>query len=169
MKKFIYIFILFSVSIFGQFKSDLDKNVDIKSGILSGNPSPSLLGFFNPENFFMNHSVGMSFTSGGGYGYALGVYTNSMMYQFSENINIQADVSLVNSPYSSLGNDFSKHINGIYITKAALNYKISDNTNLSIQYRQLPAGYGYGGYYNGFYNNSFWNNSFWSNDAFMER
>lgn len=160
MKKVILFLAVFSVSIFAQFKSDLDNKIEIKSGIVNNNPSSMLFGFVNPENFMMNHSVGMSYSSGGGEGFALGVYTNSMMYKFSDDLNIQADVSMVNSPYSTMGNNFSKNINGIYLTKAALNYRISENTNLSIQYSQIPGGFGYG--YNGFYRNSFWNNSFWN-------
>lgn len=167
MKKYLLIFVLFSVSISAQFKSDLDNKVDIKSGIINNNVSSSLFGFVNPENFFMNHSVGMSYTTGGGQGYALGVYTNSMLYKFSDDLNIQADVSLVNSPYSSMGESFSNQISGIYLSKAALNYKISENTSLSIQYRQIPYSYGYG---NGYYGNSFWNNSFWNErDTFNQR
>jgi hypothetical protein len=85
MKNILYILLLLSTISFAQFKSDLDKPVDIKGGIVNNSPSSFLLGFINPQNFQMNHSVSMSYSSFGGEGMALGVYTNNMSYKFSEN------------------------------------------------------------------------------------
>jgi hypothetical protein len=147
MKNILYILLLLSTISFAQFKSDLDKPVDIKGGIVNNSPSSFLLGFINPQNFQMNHSVSMSYSSFGGEGMALGVYTNNMSYKFSENLNIEADVSFVNSPYSSLGEGHSKQINGIYLSRAQLNYKIADNFKVMVRYNQVPnsfySPYGY--------------------------
>lgn len=143
MKKIILILIVFNLSLLAQFREDANKKVDIKSGITNYSPSSLLLGFINPQNFQMNHSFNMSYTSFGGEGLALGIYTNSMSYQFAENLNIEADISFVNSPYSSLGEEHSKQLNGIYLSRAQLNYKPSENMFITIQYNQLPYNYGF--------------------------
>jgi hypothetical protein len=75
----------------------------------------------------------------GGLGMALGVYTNSMSYKFSDNLNVQTDISIVNSPYNNFSKNFQNNINGIYLSRAALNYKPFKDMSISIQYRNLPA------------------------------
>lgn len=144
MKKILFIVLISAGLLQAQFKDELDKPVDTKGGITNYTPSNFLLGFINPQNFQMNHSVSMSYTSFGNQGVALGVYTNNMSYQFSDNLNIEADVSFVNSPYSSFGDEHAKQLNGIYLSRAQLNYRPSDNTFITLQYNHLPTGYGYG-------------------------
>ena len=79
----------------------------------------------------------------------LGSYTGSMFYKLSDNLDIAVDASLVTSPYSSLGNEYSKSINGIYITRAQINYNISKDTRITLQYFNpvggLISSYGYWG------------------------
>lgn len=158
MKKAVFFFLIFSSPlIFGQLKADLDKPLDIKSGILKkaneskieapAQENKSFFGLFNPANLTMRHSFGLSYSSFGGSNYmATGVYTNSLLYKFSDDLNFQMDASLVNSPANSFGSDFTKNFNGIYITRAALNYKLSDNAQIHVEYRMLPMGMGYNPY-----------------------
>ena len=170
MKKLILLFVLLlgSVSL-AQLKADIDKPLDVKSGILNKNlQGSSFLGIFNTANFSMRHNFDLSYSTFGGNYMALGVYTNSMSYSFSDALNVQLDASIVNSPASSFGKEFSKQLNGIYITRALLNYKISDNSKLTVEYRMLPMGMGYNPYgfssYGGFGSNSrfgFGNYNFW--------
>jgi hypothetical protein len=98
----------------------------------------------------------MSYSSFGGGGAALGVYTNQLNYNFNEDLSLIVETSLVNSPYNSFGQGFSDQINGIYLSRAALNYQISENSALSVQFRSLPGSYyspyGYGSF--GRYNSS---------------
>ena len=171
MKKTVFLFMLLFCSMtFGQLKADIDKPLDIKSGIIAKNPGTSsstpsasitdnnntnsFLGLFNPANLSMHHSFGLSYSNFGSGYMTLGVYTNSLLYKFSDKLNFQMDASVVNTPSNSFGQDFSKQLNGIYITKAALNYKISDNAKVMVEYRMLPYGMGYNPYgyssYNGF-------------------
>jgi hypothetical protein len=103
----------------------------------------------------MNHQLSMSYSAFGSNGVALGVYTNSMLYNFSDNLNIQTDISLVNSPYSTLGQDFQNNLNGIYLSRAAINYKPWKDVYISLQYRQLP----YYSPYSSYYGNSMFNRS----------
>jgi hypothetical protein len=126
-------------SVFAQYKDPGFPTENVKDGIIDNSySSGNLFGFLNSENFQMNHQFSMSYSSFGGNGIALGVYTNSMLYSFAENLNVQADVSFVNSPYSTLGQDFQNSLNGIYLSRAAVNYQPWKDVSISLQYRQLP-------------------------------
>ncbi len=143
MKKILPILFLLLISsqIFGQFKDEMDTKISIRNGIGNNSQSSLFTGFFNPNNFQMNHSFSMSYSAFGNQGLALGVYTNSMSYKFTENLNVEVDASFVNSPYSSYGREHAKSLGGVYISRAQLNYKLSQNSNLMIQYRRIPNGY----------------------------
>ena len=138
MKKYIFIVLSFvAININAQFKEPAFTTESPKDGI-TRNSSNSLFGFFDTNNFSMHHSFGLSFSSFAGEGLSLATYTNSMMYKFSDNMNVQLDASLIASPYSSLGKDFQKSLQGIYISRAAFNYKPWDDVSISIQYRSYP-------------------------------
>ncbi|MBZ0200315.1 MAG: hypothetical protein K8H86_10635 [Ignavibacteriaceae bacterium] len=151
MKKIFLIMIaFFTAAGFAQFKDPGFPTSNVKDGIIT-QPSSSLFGFLNSENFSMHHSYSLSYSSFGSNGLALGVYTNSMNFNFSNNLDVQVDASLVHSPYSSFGNDAQNNINGIYLSRAALNYRPWDDVYISVQYRQLPAyASPYGSYYGGY-------------------
>lgn len=167
MKKYVLFgIIVFAVSINAQFKDPGFTTESPQNGI-TNNSSGSLLGFLNTNNFSMHHSFGISYLSTGGQGLSLASYTNSMMYKFSDKMNVQLDASFITSPYSSLGKDFQNSLQGIYISKAAFNYKPWDDVYISVQYRSYPnyfynpynryGSFGssfYGGY-NGYENNPF--------------
>ena len=154
MKKYIVIFLLFaSLSVYAQYKEPPFPTESVKDGIVDNSSSVALFGFLNSENFQMNHSYNLSYSSFGGSGLALGVYTNSMMYKFSQDFNIQLDASFVHSPYNTFGENFKNSIDGFYISKAALNYKPWEDVFISVQYRNIPNVYlnPYYGIYGGGY------------------
>jgi hypothetical protein len=130
----------------------------VKEGVVDES-SGYLFGFMNSDNFLMRHSFSLSYSSFAGHGVSLGTYTNSMYYKLLNNLNIQMDVSLIFSPYSSFGENFQNDINGLYISRAAINYSPFKDMHISLQYRSLPnAGYFYNPYfgsYNSFYGNPF--------------
>lgn len=165
MKRYVLLFaVIFSVSIFAQFKDPGFPTKSVRDGIIDQGAG-SLFGFLNSENFMMRHSFNMSYSAFGNHGLALGIYTNSMMLKLSDNMNIQMDASIVQSPYSTFGKDFQNQLSGIYITKAAFNYKPWDDVFISVQYRNLPMSYHYSDY--GFYSNRFYNPFF--NNSFFDR
>ncbi|MBU2491138.1 MAG: hypothetical protein KJ571_00835 [Bacteroidetes bacterium] len=141
MKKFIILFVITANLGFAQYKSDLEKPVDIKAGITNYNPSSLFLGFINLDNLEMHHSLSMSYGASANYGIALSTYTNSLFYKFSDNLNLEIDASIVNTPYNTLGDSFTNSINGIYLSRAQLNYKPSENTNIVLQFRSGPGSY----------------------------
>lgn len=139
MKIFLYILLIFLTSFsYGQFKGDESKSVDIRSGILNNNPYGSLFSLVDLSKFSMNHSFGMSYSAFGNHGMALGVYTNHLAYEFNEKLNIELDASFVNSPYNTFGDSFSKSINGVYIDNARINYRPSEDFNISLQFSNSP-------------------------------
>ena len=163
MKKYLIVFVVIISSIVNaQFKDPVFPTETPKDGIID-NSSGSLFGFLNSDNFSMHHSIGLSYSTIGGYGTSLATYTNSMMLKFSDKMNVQLDASFVTSPYSSLGKDFQNSIQGVYISRAAFNYKPWDDVSISIQYRNMPNYY-YNpfGRYNGYYGNSFYDGFFGS-------
>lgn len=159
MKKiFIIIFVLFSTLTFAQFKDELNKTVDIKSGVYNKGIN-SLFSLFGVEDFNMHHSFGLSFSTFGFGSMALGSYTNTMNFKFNDKLNLLAQFSILNSPYNSFGKDFSKQINGLYIDRLQMNYKISESMSVMLQYSNLPYNY-YSPFYYGyspFYRNNFFN------------
>jgi hypothetical protein len=105
--------------------------------------SDAWLGFFNPENFTMHQSYSMSYSAFGSQGIALGRFTNSMEYKFSDKIDVRAAVSLQHSPYSTFDKGLQNSLTGIYLDRAEINYRPTENMLLRVSYRQLPYYYGY--------------------------
>lgn len=128
----------------------------ISDGIINQNQGTALLGFLNSANFQMHHSYDVSYSTSGGNNLALTTYTNSMFYQFANNLNVQVDASVVYSPYSTLGKSFENNINGIYLSRAAINYQPWKDVFISVQYRNLPVTYysPFSGYRNSFFDSS---------------
>lgn len=156
MKKIYLILVVCTLTAYPQFKDSGFKDYTVKDGIIDQSAGNNFLGFINPDNFFMHHSFEMSYSAFANQGVALGMYTNSMMYKFAKNLNMQLDVSVVNSPYSTLGKNFQDNINGIYISNAAINYKPWNNFSVHLQYSNLPySSYYYSPFYSfpysGFY------------------
>ncbi|MFZ2323149.1 MAG: hypothetical protein WAV89_05560 [Ignavibacteriaceae bacterium] len=168
MKTYILIALfLVSVSVNAQFKDQGLTQESPSDGIINKS-SGSFLGFINPENFSMHHSFGLSYSTFAGQGVSLATYTNSMMYKFSDNMNVQLDASFITSPYSSLGKDFQNSLQGIYISKAAFNYKPWDDVSISVQYRSYPN-YLYSPYnrYGNFGNSFYGGFTGYENDPFL--
>lgn len=154
MKNILFILILSCSLLFGQFKEEYNQPIDIRGGIVTGESSSLFSNFINPDNFNMTHSFSMSYSAMGNQSIALGIYTNSMSYKFNDQLDIEVDASLVNSPYSSFGDDFAEQINGIYLSRARINFRPSENLHMVLQYNSMPFGYDsrYGGYYNSSFN-----------------
>jgi hypothetical protein len=149
MKKigFLFIFIfIFSFLAKAQFKSEIEKKDNIFEPI-EGSQSNLILGLFNPENFSMKHSYSFIYSNFGvsGMGMGIGIYTNSMKYKFSDNLNAKIDISLAHSPFGSSNKSLVNKFSGLYINRAEVNYKPFDNFLIQVKYRQLPA-YSYSPY-----------------------
>lgn len=119
-----------------------------------------ILGIFNPKNFTMKHSFEVSMLSSSYGSVSVTSYVNSMNYKISDRMNISADVRLQYSPYASsrFGQEYSTQLqndlSGLSLSRVAFDYKISENSYLKFEYRNLKGGY-YDNYYNPFYNDEF--------------
>jgi len=136
------IFLVSTTASFAQFKDSGFETNSVKEGIVSEN-SNAIFGFLNSDDFIMRHSFSLNYATSGGQGMSLTSYTNSMFYRLMNNLNVQLDVSVMYSPYSTMGEQFQKDISGIYISNAAINYHPWDNFSVHLQYRNMPFGYGY--------------------------
>ncbi len=151
MKKILLIACFLTAAVSAQYRDNGFPDASVRDGIVNHSGS-SLFGLLNPENFSMRHSYSLSYSSFGNNGLAMGIYTNSMLYRFNKDLNVEADVSIMHSPYSSFGKDFQNSLTGIYLSRAAINYRPWKDFQINIQYRNIPAYYP--GYYNGY--NSFY-------------
>ena len=135
-----------------QFKRSSSEEPKVSDSFIRPATQSDWLGFFNPENFLMRQSYSMSYTAMGGHGFALGTYTNSMLYKVSDKVDARVDVSLQHSPYSTFDQRLQNSLTGVFLNRAEVNYRPSENMLLSVSYRQIPFGsYGMNSMYGGFY------------------
>lgn len=133
-----------------QLRQDLNPYPEEYTATVSQAPQQSSVGnWMNMLNMTMGHSYSMTFSNFGGQMQNLNAYTNHMHFDISERLNAQVDVSLLHSPF---GNSFMNPNNSlgaqIIVDQARLDYKLTDNAHISIQFSQRPGYYGSG--YNSF-------------------
>jgi hypothetical protein len=143
--------------------------------LYSTNEATQLLNrLFDPNHFRMGHSIEFSTSSFG----SLGMYTNTMQWQFSQKLAARLDVS---AAYSPMGDDASKFTGGasnsprVFVQNAELAWRPSSRTTLHLSFRQSPYGayvgpYGYYGpaYGGGLFNATVGNTPrdlFWRDDV----
>lgn len=131
---------------FAQYK---DIPYETKAKLKSNN---LILGFINPKNFSLSHSINMSYQTMGNANVSLTSYTATLSYKVLDNLKISADVTAQYSPFASLGSnsvlnkEFQNSFNGINLSRVSLDYRPMKNMYIRIDY----------------VNNS--NNNFWYND-----
>lgn len=146
----------------------------------AGGTGISLNKYFSPEHFKMSHSFEFS---SGSYGGSMGMYTNSMAWQFSSKLAARVDVALAYSPDGAsttgqLSNSaFGNQGGRIFLRNAELAYRPTENTLFQFSVRQSPYGqymspygydrYGYNRYGSGFsgrfgYNDGYAGSLFWN-------
>jgi len=149
-----------------QLREDLSNGSDY-SGVITYEQQPSSPGnWMNMLNMTMNHSYSMTFSSFGGQMQNLNAYTNSMLFDISDNLNARVDVSFLHSPFgNSFMGDNSSLGSRIIVESARLDYKLSENSRITLEFSQRPYGYspfsnyGYGfsrGYDNPFNRHNVW-------------
>ena len=134
------------------------KPIDTRSTPYTASTGNLILGIFNPKNFTMNHSFNVSMLSTSYGSVSLTSYTNSMNYQFSKKLSVSADVTMQYSPFASsvygsgYANQMQKDFSGVNLSRASLNYKISDNSFIKFEYvNEKNNPYSYYNPYNPFY------------------
>ena len=140
MKKLVFlislVFIINSVS-YSQFKRPDEGNKINKT------TNNLILGIFNPKNFSMRHSFQVSMLSSRYGNMSVTSYVNSMNYKVSDRINVAADIKLQYAPYvsSSFGTSYAKglqdDLNGISLSRLSVDYQVSENSFIKLEYRHL--------------------------------
>ncbi len=133
-----------------QFRDGVTPEPQEYTGTVTALPAgDEIFGLFD---FRMDHSYEMTMGSFGGDTYNQNYYTNTMHFLFNENLTGRLDLAVGHSPF---GNSFMGENQGpqFFVRNAQLNYNFSENTRLSVSFRQIPGGmynpYGYG---SNFYN-----------------
>lgn len=93
---------------------------------------------FGAENFNMSHSYQMSFSSFGGNASSMGMYTNSMMWQFNSDWAARVDVSVAH-PLANSG-AFGNRETKVFLRNAEVAYQPSENMKIHLQVQQNPYG-----------------------------
>ena len=115
---------------------------------------------FDPAHFRMSQSVEFSSSSFGGQTSSLGMFTNSMMWQFNDKLAARVDVSAAYSPNAGSFGNAGGNLGGdqrVFVQNAEVAYRPTENVQIHLSYHQSPyggygspfgrAGYGYNPYY----------------------
>lgn len=142
-----------SNTVYTQFKEiPKETQTKLKSGGL-------ILGFINPKNFSLQHSVNLSYQTFGNSSVSIASYTATMSYKILNNLKVSADVTMQYSPFASLGStnaalnkNFQSSFNGINLSRVSLEYKPAENMFINIDYINNSNSYLYDNYYNRYWN-----------------
>jgi hypothetical protein len=131
-----------------QLRETAQKNSSVVTQLYdTGSDATDALGnLFGAEDFRMGHSYQMSFSSFGGNMASMGMYTNSMMWQFNSDLAARVDVGVAH-PLAS-NNAFGDQEAKVFLRNAEVAYTPTDNMRIHFQVRQSPYGryaspYGY--------------------------
>tara|TARA_R110002126_G_C10487031_1_gene502661 strand:- start:5776 stop:6291 length:516 start_codon:yes stop_codon:yes gene_type:complete len=133
--------LLISFDARAQLRGDVSQPIDYRGSIINSQSATvqSKLASFFQNNVQMSHSYAMSFSSVGGSYQNLNAYTNTMDIAFSDRLQGRVDVSFFHSPFG--GNNlygYNQNKPQVMLSNAELNYKISDNATIRLQYQRLP-------------------------------
>ena len=153
---FLLIFLLLPCILLAQLKKDT-KPVDMPSRIAYGNNTVgsvfNMLGL-DPAKFHMSHSYQMSYFSGMGASGTLGLYLNTMSYQFSNYLDMTLQLGIAHQPFGGNVGNSATLMNSPFVSGAQIRYKPSDKFQIELDYRSLP--YSSMGYYSSPYNRMYW-------------
>ena len=140
-----------------QLRKDLNSSSDLMGPIVKEQDPSKGANLGNLFNMQMNHSYSVNFAGFGGQFQNVNAYTNTMHFFFNEDLTGRVDLQVLHSPF---GNSFLSGGNSgtnmqFRVRNAELNYQISDNSNISIQFQQVPT-YGMNPWTGGSYNNPFY-------------
>jgi hypothetical protein len=121
-----------------QFRGEEPGRPDVRDGVYRSSGSGNVLGFFNPDKLEMRHSFSVSYGSMGGEGLGMSMYTNSLRYRISDPLSVRADVAMMFSPFGSFASGLGQDVSGIYLRRASIDYRPSEDMRISLQFRNDP-------------------------------
>jgi hypothetical protein len=120
-----------------QFRDSADRSVQTQLYDTGSAATNALQSLFGAEHFRMAHSYEASFSSFGGEASSMGMYTNSMMWQFNSDWAARVDVSVAH-PFTQTGGAFGQQDTQVFLRNAEVAYKPSDNFQVRMQVQQNP-------------------------------
>lgn len=110
----------------------------------------NLNSLFSPEHFKMHHSVEFTASSFGGHSASMGMYTNTMMWQFNQKLAARVDVGVA-QPFGGSAFNLSQGQGQmqpqVFLRNAEVSYRPSENVHLHFSVQQNPYGYAMNPYY----------------------
>lgn len=128
-----------------QLRKDLTSSSDLTGQVIKRQDPSQGAKLGNLFNMQMNHSYSMNFASYGGQFQNMNAYTNTMQFFFSEDLTGRVDLQLLHSPFgnnSFMGNSNTGMDMEFRVRNAELNYQISENSSIRLQFQQVPS-YGF--------------------------
>lgn len=124
-----------AIAVFGQQQSN--QSSMIKPGEMVQKPAGFLNQLIDPNKFSMSQSYSLSFLSDGRQSANVGLYLNTMNYQFSDPLRMQVRVGYMHQPLG--GATLQNNQNGsVFLQRAMLQYKPFENLTFTLDYQQLP-------------------------------
>lgn len=117
---------------------------------LTDNSKGFLSALLDPSKFSMSHSYSVSLFSVGKQTFSQGLYLNTMNYKFSDPLTMQVRIGFMHQPLGSMGltsNPYDNQNGKLFLQRARLQYKPSENMSFTIDYQVLPSSMYYSPYY----------------------
>jgi hypothetical protein len=144
------VFLFFAAPVQAQLRTDLGQpspvavydGAESEGGGLAQRFEQLIGTVFSDDHFRMAHSYGLSMSSFGG-GTSLGMYTNSMQWQFNDDWAARVDMSVAHQPFGGglgLGNRGEGQNMRVFLRNAEVAYRPNENMEFRFQVRQSPYG-----------------------------
>ncbi len=122
---------------------------------------------FNPSVFRMSHGLEFNAGSFGGSGYSVGMYTNTMQWQFSDKLAARMDVSVAYAPMNDAASAFGidqQQRPQVFLRNAEVEWRPSERFHFNLKVQQDP----YARYHHGYYGSPYGRHAaYYGRDPFM--
>lgn len=123
-----------------QFRETAQQNRSIQTQLYDAGSTAANALELGADHFRMAHSYGASFSSFGGETASMGMYTNSMMWQFNSDWAARMDVSVSHPFTTGQSGAFGSQQTRVFLRNAEVAYEPSDQFQVRLQFRQSPHG-----------------------------
>ncbi len=127
------------------------------SGLTLKKPAGFLDALVKSDKFSMSHSYSLSYMSAGKYSGSMGLYLNTMKYQFSDPLTMQVSVGYLHHPFGGGIKGLNKNPGQgeVFLESASFQYKPTETMSITVDYRQIPQSMMYSPYSSNYFNRGF--------------
>ena len=109
------------------------------SGLTISKPAGFLDALLKSDKFSMSQSYSLSYYSAGKYSGSMGLYLNTLKYQFSDPLMMQVSVGYLHQPFGGVNGLNKNPLQGeVFLESAMFQYKPTENMSITVDYRQIP-------------------------------